>query len=328
MSLEEFKLEGDYFNEDNLHDMLYQYYDDTKYFIKNQDILKVEGAEGALECKNSFLSEDNKFLCVHKYEVLEIYSLTTYGKLNKTLSYTITNFPKLRVDSPRKMVNNLIYFIENSYLRIIDIQSMKLSTIALKGIYDKLYVYKGIVCLVSGYSILIINLDGSRKLMYASFETSELENNSYNNGILYICAVDRIHRIDIEKNEHTTRKNEHHTLSIFPLSSGAVCSVSYEELILPSGKVLTPQMISEKFDRYGFRPRMMVNYKENKLVCFISLDILIIIDLKTEMVIEVNPNLPHDSEFGFLEPSVANLIEPVTVDYINLGSMKIIEPKF
>jgi hypothetical protein len=331
MALQKFKSEGDYFDEDNLHNMLYEYFDNSKYFVNSPTKLMVENVKGDLEIFEGSLSEDMKFLAVNEGDSLNIYSLTTQDKLNKTLSFIIKNFPKLDIKKSIKIDGNIIYFLYLGYLNIIDIKNSTLSKIKTGILVSRIYSYKGNLCLIGLTQILLISVHGVRSSFRINIDYEELEKVNLYNGILYLCSKFKIHTVDIENGTCVIENNVNKVIGMLSLSLGKKFTIYINKLSLPSGKVLNSKDVFPDYDAdyVEFYPMLKCNLLQDKLMCTALLtnsepcyQYMIIVDLNTETIsLKINiddEDLENILEFGFLEPITADLIKPVVLDYNNL----------
>jgi hypothetical protein len=317
MALQQFKQEvGNNFDEHHLKNILFEFYKEKKYYYESRYKLYIQGLEPVKEWEVISLSKNGKFLCEENKNSIKIYVLTTIGSFEKHLYLTITGIEEM---NSIKMYDNVVYYISNESLSIIDIKNLTLSTISLEnGIGNNYYVYKGILCMIEIGRVIIYNVDGTRCIVPTQYGRLTFEN-----GILCICNSKLIHIINIEHKTCQILDNINNYSSVYSTEYGYVSTSNNKELlILPLGKIINVRDVSKSNETYQyFGCDMSMN--NNVLMCHILLNhcigMLIFIDLNNETVINIilaDGNILHS---GFLEPQiVTETIKPMMIDYSEL----------
>jgi hypothetical protein len=322
-TLDKFKLElGNNFNEHHLENILFELYNGEKHFIRTTEELCIQDLDPIPMERNSVLSEDGRFLWEYDYfgKKLNIYTVTTFGSFKKYLYTSIVGVPLIM---KIQMHNNVIYYQSDGGLSIIDIKNLTITFINDK-LLSRYHVYKGIVCTINKFTgVTIFNVDGSRYNM--SIKIDSMDRQYYKDGILYVLSEDdKIYIIDIEKNTYTVSNNKDDALYICPSLYGNIILPGWRNLILPSSKVIDPPVLLEGIK--SFKCGMSLNKIGNILMCGVdtlmkgcrTVNSIMFINIENETVINTIHPRGIVTNFGFLESSIAEIVEPTIINYKEL----------
>jgi hypothetical protein len=293
----------------------------------------------------------NKELYIYTFTSLDTFEKYLYLTI---VNVDINEIDDYKCIENIKILNNIIYILDSQAeeLKIINISDLTLTTIKCQDVKNY-YIYKGIICFYRTVGVSIFNIDGSQ---YDIPINIRYMGEIYKDGFLYVCTNDRkIYIINIEANTFKVSENVNNVYNMCLTKYGKV-SISSNRYILnlPSGKTITlqdiqlsPENASFHFDpkknigmsKQFFSSMIRTNKLGDILICaayfithiskhgylsFIDLKsktnvIILLIDLKSEIIIDqidMGENFPEN--FGFLHPSVAEIIDPITIDYEKL----------
>jgi hypothetical protein len=359
-NLDKFKLEvGNNFDEHNLENILFDLYDDEKYYIITPKSINIKDIKESLISTRTHISGDKKFLFEYSHENRElyIYTFTSLGTFEKYLYLTVVNVDINGLNNYDgveniKIFNNIIYILGFKELKIINIVDLTLTAIKCQNVKDY-YIYKGIVCVSRTIGVSIFNIDGTQ---YHIPININYMGEIYKDGFLYVCSSDRkIYIINIEDNTFEVLENVNNVYNMCLTKYGKVSISSNKyNLNLPSGKTITLRDIklspvdasfhfnpkrNIEMSKQAFSNEIRTNKIGDVLICkvfFITyiptgryssfIDsksktnvIILLIDLKSETIIDqIDMGRNHPEDFGFLESNVAEIIDPITIDYEKL----------
>jgi hypothetical protein len=192
----------DIFDEDNLHNILHEYYNDEQFYFSTN--LKTtlytgpnpEDSQAISETKFSrdIISVDGLLTMNIKYKgklyIRTLYNLYPYMKIIKSVD---VHFP----DSYTMEDNFICYRNDNTRI-IMDILNKKIYNI--KGPNDiwMSSQYKNKTCFICEDKILIVDLEGN-SYSYG-LDTSKMESSRMRNGIFYLLDHKNIYTIDMNNN--------------------------------------------------------------------------------------------------------------------------------
>jgi hypothetical protein len=222
-----------------------------------------------------------------------------------------------------KIIGNLIYYIENDKLKIIDIKNKeKYETEVPYAFVHNFTIHNGVVYIAYFEYLLVIQTNGTS---YKFISNEYIRLGKIHDGLMYISDKNKIYAINGMNGTFTSQVNPSWSIGYIKTKFGMV--YIYETMIkFSSGKEL-------KASDYGiknFTNRISINEKGDKLICATN-SIILIIDLtvQPETVIKiVEPPSNYDPEVGFLTPSTLDIepdFKPVVDDSKNykLNSIKI-----